>query len=147
VESCIFQGYSNKHHEGFLGHSFVGEWVNIGAMTTNSDLKNNYSSVRVKLGDKVIDSGMIKLGCFIGDHSKLGIGTLIPTGAVIGSFVNFFGGGIMPRYLPSFKWLGPGVDEKYTLDKAVETARMVMNRRGVKLTREYENLIRANYKH
>jgi UDP-N-acetylglucosamine diphosphorylase/glucosamine-1-phosphate N-acetyltransferase len=147
VEACIFQGYSNKCHEGFLGHSFVGEWVNLGALTTNSDLKNNYSSVRVKIGEKVIDSGMVKLGCFIGDHSKLGIGTLIPTGAAIGSFVNFFGGGLMPRYLPSFKWLGPGVEEKYALDKAIETARMVMNRRGVKLTKEYENLIRANYKH
>ena len=147
VESCIFQGYSNKYHEGFLGHSYVGEWVNIGALTTNSDLKNNYSKIRVKAGDKIFDSGMIKLGCFIGDHAKLGIGTLIPTGAVIGSFVNFFGGGTIPRYVPSFKWQGPGVDDRYALDKAIDTARIVMERRGVKISKEYENLIRANYKH
>ena len=146
IEASIFQGFSNKYHEGFLGHSFVGEWVNLGAMTTNSDLKNNYGPVRIKIGKEVIDTGMIKLGCMIGDHAKLGIGTLIPTGTVIGSFVNFFGGGMMPRYVPSFKWLGPGIDENYDLEKALETTRTVMKRRGVEMTKNYEAVIRSHFK-
>jgi|UniRef100_A0A7V3RFU5 UDP-N-acetylglucosamine diphosphorylase/glucosamine-1-phosphate N-acetyltransferase len=146
VEECIFQGFSNKYHEGFIGHSFIGEWVNIGSLTTNSDLKNNYSNVRIKLGDREYDTGMIKLGCFIGDHTKLGIGTLIPTGAVVGSFVNFFGGGMMPKYVPSFKWLGPNIEEDYKLEKAIAMTRVVMARRGITLSPEYEELIRYNHK-
>jgi UDP-N-acetylglucosamine diphosphorylase/glucosamine-1-phosphate N-acetyltransferase len=146
VEASVFQGFSNKYHEGFLGHSFIGEWVNLGALTTNSDLKNNYGPVRIKIGREVIDSGLIKLGCMIGDHAKLGIGTLIPTGTVIGSFVNFFGGGMMPRFVPSFKWLGPGIDESYELEKALATARAVMKRRGVEMTTGYEALVRDCYK-
>ncbi len=147
VESCIFQGFSNKYHEGFIGHSFIGEWVNIGSLTTNSDLKNNYSNVRIKIGEREYDTKMMKLGCFIGDHTKIGIGTLIPTGAVIGSFVNYFGGGMMPKYVPSFRWIGPNINEIYNLEKAIETARQVMKRRGIVLTKEYENLIRENYKY
>lgn len=146
VETSVFQGFSNKYHEGFLGHSLIGEWVNLGALTTNSDLKNNYGPVRIKIGKDVIDSGMIKLGCMIGDHTKLGIGTLIPTGTVIGSFVNFFGGGMMPRFVPSFKWLGPEIDESYDLEKALETARTVMKRRGVEMTKNYETVIRSQFK-
>lgn len=147
VESSIFQGFSNKYHEGFIGHSFIGEWVNLGALTTNSDLKNNYSNVRIKIGEREYDSNMTKLGCFIGDHTKLGIGTLIPTGAVVGSFVNYFGGGLMPRYVPSFRWIGPQIDEIYDLEKAIATARIVMARRGIQITKEYEDLIRENYRY
>lgn len=147
VESCLFQGFSNKYHEGFIGHSFIGEWVNIGSLTTNSDLKNNYRSVKIKIDEREYDSQMLKLGCFIGDHTKLGIGTLIPTGAVIGSFVNYFGGGMMPCYVPSFRWLGPGIDEIYDLEKAIKTARVVMQRRGISLTEDYEKLIRENYRY
>jgi len=145
VDSCIFQGYVNKYHEGFIGHSFIGEWVNLGALTTNSDLKNNYSIVRIKIGEREHDTGLIKLGCFIGDHVKLGIGTLIPTGAVIGSFVNYFGHGIMPKYIAPFKWLGHGSTEDYQIEKAIETAKIVMKRRGVEMTKSYEELIRAVY--
>lgn len=145
VEACIFQGYANKNHEGFIGHSFVGEWVNLGALTTNSDLKNNYSSVHVKIKEKELDSGMVKLGCFIGDHTKTGIGTLIPTGAVIGCFVNFFDGGLMPRYVSSFKWLTAQKVEDYDLERAIETAKIVMRRRNMKMTKQYENIIRRYY--
>ncbi len=146
VESCIFQGYANKHHEGFLGHSFIGEWVNLGALTTNSDLKNNYAPVRIKIGRKEFDTGMIKLGCFVGDHTKTGIGTLIPTGAVIGSFVNFFNGGMMPGYVSNFEWLTKEKTEAYKLEPAIKTARIVMKRRNIKMSRQYENLIRTYYK-
>lgn len=143
VESCIFQGYSNKCHEGFIGHSFVGEWVNLGALTTNSDLKNNYGLVRVKIGRKEINSGLMKVGCFIGDHTKLGIGTLIPTGAVIGSFVNYAGGGMMPKNIPDFKWVIQRKQKAYELDKAIETARIMMKRRNIKMSKQYENIVRT----
>ncbi|MBE0433399.1 hypothetical protein IBX73_08040 [candidate division WOR-3 bacterium] len=143
VEACIFQGYSNKHHEGFIGHSFVGEWVNLGALTTNSDLKNNYGPVRMIIGGREVDTGMTKLGCFIGDHAKLGIGTLIPTGAVVGSFVNFAAGGMMDKYTADFTWVVAGRHEMYDLDKAVTTARHVMHRRNVKMSCEYEQMIRS----
>jgi UDP-N-acetylglucosamine diphosphorylase/glucosamine-1-phosphate N-acetyltransferase len=145
VEACVFQGHVNKHHEGFIGHSFVGEWVNLGALTTNSDLKNNYGQVRVFDGKRKRNSGMTKLGCFIGDHTKLGIGTLIPTGALIGSFVNFFGGGMMPQYVPDFTWLTVDKQESYKLSKALATARLVMKRRGKRMTKQYEKLIRKCY--
>ena len=143
VEACIFRGFSNKHHDGFIGHSYVGEWVNLGAMTTNSDLKNNYGPVRVSLHEKEYDTGLIKLGCFVGDHTKLGIGTLIPTGAVIGSFVNFAGGGMMPKFVGDFRWLTVDSDEKYDLQKAINTAKTVMKRRRVRMSKPYEQVIRS----
>ena len=141
VESCVFQGYANKYHEGFIGHSVVGAWVNLGALSTNSDLKNNYGPVRISIGDREYDTGLVKLGCFIGDHTKLGIGTLIPTGAVIGSFVNFARGGMMPRYVPDFTWMGVGKDVDYRLSEAISTARLVMKRRNVRMSTQYEKLI------
>ncbi len=141
VEADIFQGYSNKYHEGFIGHSIIGEWVNLGALTTNSDLKNNYQPVKVMRGKKEYDTGMTKIGCFIGDHTKTGIGTLIPTGAIIGSFVNFFGG-MMPRYIADFKWVAGAEQTVYDLDRAIATARIVMTRRNVKMTDQQERIIR-----
>lgn len=145
VEASIFQGYANKYHEGFIGHSFVGEWVNLGALTTNSDLKNNYGPVRVWIRGKMYDTGMTKLGCFIGDHTKTGIGTLIPTGAVIGSFVNFFGGGMMSQFTGDFTWLTAEKQEVYSLKKALDTARIVMGRRGRSMSASYRKLIKDCY--
>jgi UDP-N-acetylglucosamine diphosphorylase/glucosamine-1-phosphate N-acetyltransferase len=142
VEASIFQGFSNKYHEGFLGHSFVGEWVNLGALSTNSDLKNNYANIRVVLRRKTYDTGMIKLGCCIGDHTKTGIGTLIPTGAMIGSFVNFHGGGMMPRHVKDFTWLTSVKQEVYDLTKALETAQLVMRRRGRTMDSVYKKRIK-----
>ena len=120
--------------------------MNLGALTTNSDLKNNYSSVRTKIGTRELDSGMKKLGCFIGDHTKTGISTLIPTGAIIGSFVNFFGGGMMPKYVPGLKWLSTTKQKNYDLARAIATARIVMQRRNVKMSKHYEELIRTYYR-
>lgn len=142
VEECVFQGYANKYHEGFIGHSFIGEWVNLGALTTNSDLKNNYGPVRVEIAGKTVSTGLTKLGCFVGDHTKTGIGTLIPTGAIIGCFVNFFGGGMMPRNAPCFGWLSSREHTTYDLEKAIETARRVMARRGVAMSPQQESVIR-----
>lgn len=139
VESSIFQGFINKHHYGFIGHSYIGEWVNLGAGTTNSDLKNNYSTVKVKIGNKLIDSGQIKVGCFIGDHTKIAIGTMIPTGAVFGVFANVLESA---KSLPNFYW---SKGKRWQLDKAITTAKIVMSRRNIALTPNYEKLIREIY--
>jgi UDP-N-acetylglucosamine diphosphorylase/glucosamine-1-phosphate N-acetyltransferase len=143
VDGSIFLGYSNKCHEGFLGHSYVGEWVNLGALTTNSDLKNNYRSVKVMMGDTLVDTGLIKAGAFIGDHAKTGIGALLNTGISIGFSSNLFGGGMIEqKYIPSFFWGGGEKQEEYQLEKAVETARIVMKRRNVELGIDEENLFK-----
>jgi UDP-N-acetylglucosamine diphosphorylase/glucosamine-1-phosphate N-acetyltransferase len=137
VEQSIFLGHSNKYHEGFLGHSYVGEWVNLGALTTNSDLKNNYSSVKVMVKGDFLDSGLIKVGSFLGDHVKTGIGTLLGTGMVLGFATNIFGGGmIKEKSIPSFCWGDCNKLEEYKLDKAIETAQIVMERRNVKFSEE-----------
>jgi UDP-N-acetylglucosamine diphosphorylase / glucose-1-phosphate thymidylyltransferase / UDP-N-acetylgalactosamine diphosphorylase / glucosamine-1-phosphate N-acetyltransferase / galactosamine-1-phosphate N-acetyltransferase len=131
VVESIFHGYSNKQHYGFLGHSYIGEWVNLGAGTTNSNLKNNYRSVKTWQNGARVDTGQIFAGCFIGDHSKLGIGTLISAGSVIGVSANFFGGGLTPKYLPSFTWGTTEKTERYNFEKALQTAQAMMLRRKV----------------
>lgn len=143
IEQSIFLGYSNKYHEGFLGHSYVGEWVNLGALTTNSDLKNNYSSVKVMVGGELIDSGSIKVGSFLGDHVKTGIGTLLGTGMVVGFATNIFGGGMLrEKSVPSFCWGDINNLEEYHLDKAINTAFVVMERRGMKFSQEEKDLFK-----
>jgi UDP-N-acetylglucosamine diphosphorylase/glucosamine-1-phosphate N-acetyltransferase len=142
IEQTIFQGYANKQHEGFLGHSFIGEWVNLGAGTTNSDLKNNYKEVKVHQAGKSRATGSLKVGCFVGDHTKTGIGTLINTGSLFGSFCNLLGGKVSPAYLPAFVWDTGTRYSEYRIDNALETARVVMERRGVTLTPALEQAIR-----
>ncbi len=131
VENTIIIGNTNKYHEGFIGHSYIGEWVNLGALTTNSDLKNNYSEISVKQNGKVIKTGNIKIGCFIGDHTKTGIGTLLNTGINIGFSCNLFGGGlIMEKEIPSFAWGNDSLRRSFPLNDAIETAKIVLKRRG-----------------
>ena len=147
VDNSIFLGYSNKCHEGFLGHSYLGEWVNLGALTTNSDLKNNYGTIRVMVNGTEVDSGQIKVGAFIGDHVKTGIGTLLNTGISIGFASNLFGGGMLKsKSIPSFFWGSTEKQEEYELSKSVETAKGVLKRRGMELTREEENIFKKIFK-
>jgi len=130
VDESVFHAYVNKYHAGFIGHSYVGQWVNFGAMTTNSDLKNNYSSIRVTLNGESIDTGSIKVGSFIGDHTKFGIGTLLSTGINIGICCNIFGGTLVEdKEVPSFSWGNMGKYERYKFEKALETAQKVADRR------------------
>jgi len=141
VENSIFLGYSNKYHEGFLGHSYAGEWVNLGALTTNSDLKNNYGNIKVFLNGKNIDTGLIKVGSMIGDHVKTGIGTLLNTGINIGFGSNLFGGGmIKEKFIPSFYWGGVQGFSEYEFGKMIDTAEKVMKRRNKKLTSKEKRL-------
>jgi UDP-N-acetylglucosamine diphosphorylase / glucose-1-phosphate thymidylyltransferase / UDP-N-acetylgalactosamine diphosphorylase / glucosamine-1-phosphate N-acetyltransferase / galactosamine-1-phosphate N-acetyltransferase len=142
VEASVVQGYSNKHHDGFLGHSYLGEWVNIGAMTTNSDLKNTYGTIRVVLeGLGQVDSGVLKLGCFLADHVKLGIGVHLNGGAVLGTGANIFGVHFAPKTVPPFTW-GGEVFREYRIDGMVEVARKVMSRRKIALTDAQEAMLR-----
>lgn len=134
IEETVITGYSNKAHDGFLGHAVLGRWVNLGAGTTNSDLKNNYGKVRLRLPGGDVDTGLKKVGCFIGDHAKTGIGTVLNTGTVVGAGANLFGGTMPPSYVPPFHW-GSGSDlVPYRLDKFLEVAKTVMERRSVDLT-------------
>lgn len=137
----VIQDYANKQHDGFLGHSYVGSWVNLGAGTDTSDLKNNYGAVRVRIGDDVIDTGSASVGATIGDHTKTAIGTILNTGAVVGVFCNVFGWGFPPKSIPSFSWGGAQGLAEHELGKALETARRVMARRGVELSGAEESLI------
>lgn len=142
VEASIIQGYSNKHHEGFLGHSYLGEWVNIGAMTTNSDLKNTYGTIRIGVeGQGQIDSGVLKLGCFLADHVKLGIGLHLNGGSVIGTGSNIFGVHFAPKTIPPFTWGGETFHE-YRIDSMIDVTRKVMGRRKKELSEREENMLR-----
>ncbi len=144
VEASIFQSYVNKYHAGFIGHSYVGSWVNFGAMTTNSDLKNNYSSIKLTVNGQAVDSGAIKVGSFIGDHTKFGIGTLLTTGVTIGVSCNLFGGSLISdREVPSFSWGQTGSYDRYQFDKAVETASIACSRRNVTLSEEETAVLKA----
>ncbi|MDD5530502.1 MAG: putative sugar nucleotidyl transferase [bacterium] len=145
VEESIFSDYSNKHHEGFVGHSYISEWVNLGALTTTSDLKNTYGTIKINTFDSTLDTGTLKLGSFIGDHTKTGIGTLLTTGCVIGCFANIYGGGLFPKYVPSFSWGTKDKLDEYELDKAIGVAQKVMSRRGVTSTQEYELKIKKAF--
>ena len=132
VEESILQGWSNKYHDGFLGHAYVGEWVNLGAGTTNSDLKNDYSNVSVSLdGHSTIDTGSTKVGCLVGDHTKTSIGTLFNTGAYVGAMALILATGKpLPKFIPSFAWFMDGaVTKGFGKGKLYETARVAMSRR------------------
>jgi UDP-N-acetylglucosamine diphosphorylase/glucosamine-1-phosphate N-acetyltransferase len=137
VEESIIHGHSNKYHDGFLGHAYVGEWVNLGAFTTNSDLKNDYSNVSVMLdGRHTIDTGSVKVGALIGDHVKTSIGTLFNTGSYVGPMALIMGTGKpLPKYIPAFAWFIEGVVTKgFGKGKLYETAKMAMSRRKCQWT-------------
>jgi UDP-N-acetylglucosamine diphosphorylase/glucosamine-1-phosphate N-acetyltransferase len=141
IEGSILHGYSNKQHDGFLGHSYVAEWVNLGADTVTSDLKNTYGTIRVALNGVPVESGQHFIGSIIGDHSKTGIGTILPTGGVIGVAANVFTQGAVPKFVPSFAWLTDEGLTNYRVDKAVQIARTVMSRRDVELSAAEQRLL------
>ncbi len=145
VAHSVFHAYANKQHEGFVGHSYIGEWVNFGAGTTTSNLKNTYGTVRVRLPGGEVDTGMQFLGTLCGDHTKTAIGTFLRTGAVIGVSANVLSGASHARWVPSFSWGDAVHPEPYALEKALEVARRVMARRGKTLLPEEEALLRHEY--
>lgn len=134
VSTSVFLGYANKSHDGFLGHSVIGQWVNLGAGTITSNLKNTYGPIRLDLPNGRLETGRGFLGSLIGDHAKTAIGTLLSTGTVVGAAANVVSapGG---RYVRPFLW-NPG--ELASLDGFLTIARRVMPRRGVEVTPEVE---------
>ena len=142
MEETVVLGYSNKAHDGFLGHAYLGMWVNLGAMTTNSDLKNNYGNVRLWTPDGEKDTGERKVGAFLGDHVKTAIGTLLNTGTVIEAGSNIFGG-MPPKHVPPFSWGEP--DSVYDIDRFLDTAETVLGRRDVPLTDGQRRLLRSAF--
>jgi len=143
VEESIIHGYSNKYHDGFLGHAYVGEWVNLGALTTNSDLKNDYGTVEVYCEGALMDTGSTKVGSFIGDHTKTSIGTLLNTGTTLGVMCNIVGAGAMPgKYVPSFTMFYQGRIFKVGFKSQCGTARTAMGRRDRELTPAQESLLK-----
>jgi UDP-N-acetylglucosamine diphosphorylase/glucosamine-1-phosphate N-acetyltransferase len=131
IENCVFQGYSNKVHDGHLGDAFLGEWVNLGAGTTNSNLKNNYSNVKVNLGEKILDSGKTNVGSLIGDHVKTGIGSQLSTGTVISPCSNIISSINSPNYFGPFSWFINGELSIHRFDEFIKTAIKVKERRGL----------------
>jgi len=137
VEESIMQGYSNKYHDGFLGHAYVGQWVNLGALTTNSDLKNDYSEVKITLdGRTQLATGSTKVGALIGDHTKTSIGTLLNTGAYVGAMAVLVSSGkLLPKFIPSFTWyFNDAITSGTGKESAYATARTAMGRRKCEWT-------------
>ena len=143
LESSILHGFSNKQHDGFLGHSYVAEWVNLAADTVNSDLKNTYGTIRVPINGVEVESGLMFVGLTMGDHSKTGIGQMFPTGSVVGFGCNVATCEFAPRFVPSFTWLTPKGAEPYDVERCLGVARRVMARRQVELTKAHEGLFRS----
>ncbi len=144
VKEVVIMGHSNKAHDGFLGNSIIGEWCNLGAGTTVSNLKNNYSNVRMwDYNTKGMrDTGIQFLGLVMGDHSKSGIQSTFNTGTIVGVGANIFGSGIPPKFVPSFTWGGASGLVTHRIEEALNTAKHVMARRDIPFTEEDDSILR-----
>ncbi|MGB3776609.1 MAG: putative sugar nucleotidyl transferase, partial [Leeuwenhoekiella sp.] len=143
VNNSILMGYSNKGHDGFLGNSVLGEWCNLGADTNNSNLKNNYAEVR--LWDYATEgfekTSLQFCGLMMGDHSKCGINTMFNTGTVVGVAANIYGGDFPRNFIPSYSWGGSAGITTYRIDKAFETIKIVMQRRGIDFDEKEQRIL------
>ena len=143
ISHCNFLGYSNKVHEGFLGHSYVGEWVNIGAGTNNSNLKNNYSNIRIIIDSKEYDTQKQFLGTLIGDYTRIAIGTTINTGTYLSIGSNIFNHEFSCKYMPAFSW---GLNERVIFNKFIDSILKMKNRRNKKITLAEMDFLETLYK-
>lgn len=143
VSNSVFLGYSNKGHDGFLGNSVIGEWCNLGADTNCSNLKNNYSNIKIWHCAKkqFFDTKRQFCGLLMADHSKAGINTMFNTGTVVGVNANVFGANFPPKFIPNFAWTDTKNTEVYRLDKAFEVAERMMPRRNKVLTEEDKEIL------
>jgi UDP-N-acetylglucosamine diphosphorylase/glucosamine-1-phosphate N-acetyltransferase len=144
ISASVFLGFANKSHDGFVGHSVVGQWVNLGAGTTTSNLKNTYGPVRLEVDGERIETGRLNLGSLIGDHAKTAIGTLLATGTVLSAGANVFGPSTPPKYVPPFAW-GCSGSEQMTEDGFLRIAERVMGRRNVVFSPERRESLRLAY--
>ncbi|MFI8606229.1 GlmU family protein [Cellulophaga baltica] len=143
VNNSVLLGYSNKGHDGYLGNSVIGEWCNLGADTNNSNLKNNYDHVRLwnYETEDFSKTGLQFCGLMMGDHSKCGINTMFNTGTVVGVSTNIYGSGFPRNFVPSYSWGGASGFTEYLPNKAFETARLVMSRRGIEFDDKEEAIL------
>jgi len=147
ITCSILHWYVNKQHYGFLGHSYLSEWVNLGAGTTTSNLKNNYSKIVLNIDEQKVNTNSIFLGSIIGDHTKTGIQTMLNTGTMVGISSNLYGAGYHNKTINSYSWEDASGNEviSYEIEKAISTARTSMERRNVKITEAYEQMMRHVY--
>ena len=144
MSTTAILGYANKSHYGFLGHSVVGCWVNLGAGTTTSNLKSTYGPVRLRVGDTQLETGRQFLGSLIGDHAKTAIGMMLDTGSVIGAGASVFDDLRAPKYVAPFAW-GGSTSERMTLQKFLDTVERVLPRRDVQVTDPMRSYLRRSY--
>lgn len=142
ISTSVFIGYANKSHDGFVGHSVIGEWANLGAGTITSNLKNTYGPIRLDIGSHRVETERTNLGAMIGPHVKTAIGTLLPTGAVVGAGAQLFGSPRAPKFVPPFAW-GADTGERIGVDGFVEMASRVLPRREVAVDAAMEASLRA----
>ncbi len=145
VSSSIFVGYANKGHEGFVGHSCIGEWANLGAGTTTSNLKNTYGAVSLHTPSGVRETGMQFLGTLFGDHAKTGIGVRLTTGTILGAGANVYGAPLPPKLVPPFAWGDRPPYATYDREKFLAVAERVMARRSVVMTPEMRSALTVAY--
>ena len=147
VSNVVIFGYSNKAHDGFIGNSVIGEWCNIGADTNASNLKNTYEEVRVWSIEKntFVPTSQTFFGTIMGDHSKCGINTMFNTGTVIGVSSNIYGHGYQRNYIPSFAWGGTTGLKSYDMEKAIEVAEKMYQRRNVVMSQQDKEILRNVY--
>jgi UDP-N-acetylglucosamine diphosphorylase/glucosamine-1-phosphate N-acetyltransferase len=142
IRNSIISSYSNMPHHGFVGNSFVGSWVNLGAGTMTSDIKNTYGEVTMQIGDTEHKTGRRRLGAMIGDHSKIAVGSRLNTGSYIGYCCQLSGSRLTPKFVPSYSfWTDEGM-QKYDIEKAIEVAQRMMDRRDRKWTELDEQVMR-----
>lgn len=134
LSTTVFLGHANKSHDGFVGHSYLGRWTNLGASTVTSNLKNTYGPVTLWSPRGMRSTGMQFLGTFFGDHAKTAIGTRLTTGGVIGAGANVFTPAMTPKVIAPFSWGGDPNAPAYEIDRFLSVAERVMSRRHVALT-------------
>jgi UDP-N-acetylglucosamine diphosphorylase/glucosamine-1-phosphate N-acetyltransferase len=142
IKNSIMTGYSNKAHEGYLGDSYVGEWVNLGAGTTTSNLKNTYGPIKVRIGRREIETGRRILGSLIGDHAKTAIGTRLMTGSYLGYCAMVATSALPPTFIPSFRFITDRGSEEYRFEKVMEVMKAVYGRRNKLLQPGDEAVVR-----
>jgi UDP-N-acetylglucosamine diphosphorylase/glucosamine-1-phosphate N-acetyltransferase len=147
VNNCVFQAYSNKGHDGFLGNSVIGEWCNLGADTNSSNLKNNYGAVKVYSfeSEKMEQTDIMFCGVLMGDHSKTGINTMLNTATTVGVSANIFGAGFPSKFIASYTWGGATSNDRFILNKAFEVAENMMSRRNIELTNADRSILEHLY--
>tara|TARA_B100001113_G_C20699226_1_gene444328 strand:- start:34 stop:588 length:555 start_codon:yes stop_codon:yes gene_type:complete len=147
VNNVVFFGYSSKAHDGFLGNSVIGEWCNLGADTNSSNLKNNYTEVKLWDYDKESfkNTGLQFCGLIMGDHSKCAINTMFNTGTVVGVSANIFGSGFARNFIPSFSWGGNAGFSIYRISKVFDVVEKVFSRRNFKFDSLEKDILTCVY--